>query len=161
VCFQDYIGQFLLGKSDYSPSSATILKAETLSLLEALKVAISNGMHFVLFETDSKILSDTPATNNSPINEFGDLVSQCRSLLLNINDFVVSYVRRQTNKVPYSIIRASLSHISPIFFMMYQLICTRVNLEWNELALLLLKKLFLTLTRILYRINSRDKFNLS
>jgi len=59
-------------------------------------------------ETNSKILSDALATNNSPINEFSDLVSQCRSLLLNRNDFVVSYVRRQANKIACSISKASL-----------------------------------------------------
>lgn len=67
--------QFLLGKSDYSRFYVTIMKAGTLSSLEALKVAISNGMHFVLFEIDFKILSDMLATNNSPINEFADFVS--------------------------------------------------------------------------------------
>jgi len=75
------MGQFLLGESDDYSSFATLLEAETLGLLEALKVAISNGMHFVLFETDSKILSDMLATNNSPMNKFGDLVFQCRSIL--------------------------------------------------------------------------------
>jgi len=110
------MGQFLLGKLDYSPSSATILEAETLGLLEALKVTISNGMHFVLVETDSKILSDMLATNNSHVNVFGDLVSQCRNLLLNRDDFVVLYVLRQANKVTYSIDKSSLSHPHSPYF---------------------------------------------
>lgn len=75
ICVFETLDQFLLGKSDYSRFYVTIMKAGTLSSLEALKVAISNGMHFVLFETDSKILSDMLATNNSPINEFADFVS--------------------------------------------------------------------------------------
>jgi len=89
-------------------------------------------MHFVLFETNSKILSVTLATNNSPINEFDDLVSQCRSLLLNKNDFVVSYVRRQANKVAHSITRASLSCLNPHIFLdvpthLYRLILNEMN----------------------------------
>lgn len=58
MCFRDSTSQFLLEKSDYSPSSFIILKAGTLGLLEALKVIISNGMHIVLFEIDFKILSN-------------------------------------------------------------------------------------------------------
>ena len=34
---------------------------------------MSNGMHVVLFETDSKTLFDVLPTNNAPLNEFGDL----------------------------------------------------------------------------------------
>ena len=52
VCvFETLQANFCLGKSDDSPSFATILEAETLGLLEALKVAFLNGMHVVLFET--------------------------------------------------------------------------------------------------------------
>jgi len=58
MCFRDSTGLLLLGKSDYFHSSATVLEAETIGLLEAIKVVISNGMHAVLFETDCKSLSD-------------------------------------------------------------------------------------------------------
>jgi len=78
-------------------------------------VAFSNGMHVLLFEIDSEILSNV-ATNNSPMNEFGHLVSQCRSLLINRNDFAISYVRRQANKIAHSIARTSLSHPKPHVF---------------------------------------------
>lgn len=118
MCFRDSMGVLLLGKSDFYYSSATVLEAESFGLLDAIKVAISHGMHDIMFKTDSKILSDAIATTTIPINEFGDLVTQCRRLLLNRPDFVVSYVRRQANRVAHSIVRASLSHPSPISFIM-------------------------------------------
>lgn len=118
MCFRDFKGTLLLGKSDFYHSSATILEAESLGLLDAIKVAISNGMHVVLFETDSKILSDAINSNFTPSNEFGDLVIQCKSLLLDRPDFVVPYIKRQANGVAHSIARASLSNPSPIFFIM-------------------------------------------
>jgi len=113
MCFRDSSGIFMLGKSDYYYSSTTILEAETIGLLEAIKVVISNGMHVVWFETDCKAISDALATTNIPQNEFGDLISQCKSLLINKTDFVVSHIRRQANKVAHSISRASLSNSSP------------------------------------------------
>jgi len=116
MCFRDSTGLFLLGKSDYFASSTTVLKVESLGLLEAIKAANSNDMRDVMFETDSKVLFDALHTTSTLANEFGDLVSHCRSLLLSRNDFVVSYVRRQANKVAHSIARASLSNPSPNIF---------------------------------------------
>jgi ribonuclease HI len=95
-----------------------------MGLLEAIKTAITNGLQGVLFETDSRLVVTTLNTSNIPLNEFGNLVIQCKILLLNNPDFIVSFVRRQTNKVAYSIARVALSHPSPIYFMMYLLLCT-------------------------------------
>lgn len=90
MCFWNSTWLLLLSKSDHSYSSTTALEAEVIVLLEAIKVAISNGMHVVWFETDFKTLSHGLATNNLPLNEFGDPVSQCRSFIFNRNYFIVS-----------------------------------------------------------------------
>ena len=92
ICFRDSTRLLLLGKSDYFESSATVLEAETISLLEAIKVVISNGMHVVLFES-CKTLYNVISFTKVPLIDFEDLVFQCRSLLLNKPDFVVSHVR--------------------------------------------------------------------
>jgi len=131
MCFRDSMGVLLLGKSDFYYSSAIVLEAKSLGLLDAIKVAISHEMRDVMFETDSKILSDVIASTTTPINEFGDLVTHCRSLLLNKPDFVVSYVRKQTNRVAHSIARASLSHTSPHIF--YHVTPTLYPLIFNEM----------------------------
>ncbi|XP_024629881.1 uncharacterized protein [Medicago truncatula] len=103
ICFRDSSGSFMFGKSDYLYSSTTILEAETIGLLEAIKMAILDGMTAVFFVTDCKTLVDALATNSNPPNEFGDLISQCRSLLLTSPDFVVSHIRRQANSVAHNI----------------------------------------------------------
>jgi len=57
-------------------------------------------MNVVLFETNHESLYVALATTNiGPLNEFGDLILQCRSLLLNRPDFVVLHVRRPPNRV--------------------------------------------------------------
>jgi hypothetical protein len=42
---------------------------------------------------------DALSVHNVPLNEFGDLVSECKSLLFSNSDYVVSFVRRQMNRV--------------------------------------------------------------
>jgi len=82
----------LLRKSDYFDSSVKVLEAETIDLLEAIQVAISNSMHIVLFEKNCKTLYDVISSTKVAPNEFRDFVFQCRSLLLNRLNFVVSHV---------------------------------------------------------------------
>jgi len=106
----------ILGKSGYLHLSASSLEAETIALLEAIKMAISNGFHSVWFEIDRKLLADALSSSTVPNTEFGDLVSQCRILLSTNSDFTMSFVKRQANKVAHSIARASLSHPSPYVF---------------------------------------------
>jgi len=110
------LGQLLLGKSGYLHLSASSLEAETIALLEAIKMAISNGFHSVWFETDCKLLVDALSLSTVPNTEFGDLVSQYRILLSTNFDFTVSFVKRQASKVAHNIGRASLSHPSTYVF---------------------------------------------
>jgi hypothetical protein len=72
-------------------------------------------MHYVRFKTDFKILSDAFATTITLSNNFGELVCQFRSILLSKNDFVVSWVRMQTNMVAHSIAITSLLHFEVIY----------------------------------------------
>jgi len=116
IYFRDHLGQLLIGKSDFLHSFATVLEAEAIALLESLKMATTNGMHAVLFETDSKTLVEIIKSHATPHNELGDLIVQCRSFLNSNPDHVVSFNRRQANKVAHSIARASLSHPSPHIF---------------------------------------------
>jgi hypothetical protein len=75
-----------------------------------------------MFEKDNKTLVAALQAHNVPCNEFSDLVSECKSLLSCNSDYVVSFIRRQANKVAHSIARAALSHPNPISFMMYLLL---------------------------------------
>jgi ribonuclease HI len=124
LCFRDSSGALLMGKSEYLHLYVSVLEAESLGLPHSLKMAISNHLHYVTFETDSKSLADALKVHNVPLNEFGDLVTEIKSLLSGNPDYVVSFVRRQTNRVAHSIARAALSHPSPIFFMRYLILCT-------------------------------------
>ena len=131
MCFRNHLRQLLLGKSGYLHLSASFLEAETIALLKAIKMAISNGFHFVWFETDCKLLADDLSSSTVPNTEFGDLVSQCRILLSTNSDFTVLFVKRQANKVAHSIARASLSHPNPYIF--NEVPSTMYSLFMNEM----------------------------
>jgi len=125
VCFGDSTCALLFGKFDYMHRSVSVLEVGSFGLLHSLKMTISNVFHNVTCETDNKTLMDALSAHNVPLNEFCDLVSECKSLLCSNSDYVVSFVMRQANKVAYSIVRAALSHYSLILFMTYRLLCIR------------------------------------
>ena len=107
---------------------------ETIGLLEGMKMAISNGTHNVIFETDSRSLVNAlySTTTTTPLNEFEDLVIQCKNILLSYHDFAVSFVRRKVNKVAHSIAKATSSHPRPFVFhvvptTMYSLIMSEMQ----------------------------------
>jgi len=94
LCFRDSFGNLLFGQSDIKLLSATVLEAETIGLLECLKMAISKDLRHVVFETYSKLLIDLLGNTTLSLNEIGYLVSECKTLLLSNPYYVVSFVSR-------------------------------------------------------------------
>lgn len=81
LCFRDSIGALLISKFEYLRLSLSVLEAESLGLLHILKMTIPNDLHNVYFETDNKTLVDAFLAHNVPLDEFGDLTSECKCLL--------------------------------------------------------------------------------
>nr|ABN05766.1 Polynucleotidyl transferase, Ribonuclease H fold [Medicago truncatula]ABN08743.1 Polynucleotidyl transferase, Ribonuclease H fold [Medicago truncatula] len=102
----------LLGFSKHSYFHSTPPEPEALGLFEAINIAINCHMSSVIFESNCRLLVDTINSNSTSNNEFGDIISRCKDLLSSRNNFIVNYVRRQTNKVVHNIVKASLSHLS-------------------------------------------------
>jgi len=95
------------------PCTLLPTEAEAWGLFEAMKFALANGMSFVMLESDCEVIVDTVNSHQVPQYEIGDIISNCKDLLSTYVSFVVNHVRRQTNKVVYSLARASLSHNNP------------------------------------------------
>lgn len=73
-------------------------------------------MTYVIFEWDSKLVVETVNSNSSNQIDFADIIPTCKDLFLSHTNHMLCYVMRQTNKITYKIVRASLSHPSIIFF---------------------------------------------
>lgn len=69
-------------------------EGETATLLIAMFWVVNLGLHFVNFESDSKLLVDAILVHMGDDSEFGSTVSNVRSLLLLNSNFVVEFVRR-------------------------------------------------------------------
>jgi hypothetical protein len=93
------------------------------TLRYALTFAVNQGMESVIFESDCKLVVDATISTSSPLNEFGDIISRCKTLLPSHSNYYVSYVRRQANRVAHNIARAA-----PTFSMMYLTTCLRLLL---------------------------------
>jgi len=124
MCFRDFFGQLLYGKYGYLLSSANVLKAKTIALLESINVAISNGWNNVLFETDCKTLVEALASPIVPTNEFGDLVSCGRSLWLVIPTLQCHSLGGKLIKFLIVLLEHLYLTLAPIFSMMYHPLCT-------------------------------------
>jgi len=107
-------------------------EAEALGLLEAIKFAIGRDMTSVIFETDCKLTVDTVNSPVVPHNEIGDIITIGKNLLSVHNSYVVRHIRRQANRVAYTLARASLSH--PIPYIFYYVPAYVYSLIINELA---------------------------
>jgi len=105
-----------MGKYEYFHLSIFVLEVESLGLLHSLKMEIPNHMHYITFEMDNKILVDALEVHNVPLIEFGDRVTEIKSLLSGNPDYVVSFVRREANRVIHSIVKVVLSHPNPHTF---------------------------------------------
>lgn len=75
MCFRNFKGQLLMGKSALLQSFGSVLEAEAVAMLDALHTAITAGYHDVMFETDNKILADAINSSFVYLNEFGSIVS--------------------------------------------------------------------------------------
>lgn len=84
-------------------------------------------MNVVLFNNDFKILSDAFAANNNPLNEFGDLVSRSRNILLNKNDILVSMFKNKQTSIANILTHLSLHILHDAPSTLYLLILNELN----------------------------------
>jgi ribonuclease HI len=67
------------------------------------------GLHFVIFESDSKQVVDAISSTQNGISEFSILISHIQTLLRSHNYFEVKYIKRQANNVAHTLARAAYS----------------------------------------------------
>jgi hypothetical protein len=55
-----------------------------------IQLANYHGYQAVFFETDCRTIVDALSSHNSPHNELGDIIAQCKSFMSTNNNYVVS-----------------------------------------------------------------------
>lgn len=102
---RDYQGHFLQGRTMKFAGSISVLEAEMVGILEALKWLQDFPEHNILEESNSML--SVAAINRGDKNqlEIGDLIEQCRVILHNRSGVLVVFARKQANKVAHLLAR--------------------------------------------------------
>jgi ribonuclease HI len=109
ICIRDSYGHFVKAYATRKEGTPDIAEAEAQGVLEALRWLSSMHMENDIIELESDCLQVVQAINRQQNNtsEFGIIIDMCRSLLVTNNNWKVSYVRRQANRVAHELAQAT------------------------------------------------------
>lgn len=126
MCIRDASGSFLQARTIKRAFLPSVHEGEALTLLEAIKWLKDLDVEQVLIEMGN--LRVVQGLKDS--TEFGSILLSCRSLLDNIPNFQINFVRRQENIVAHS--RASMDYACfQVFFYVPSCIAGHIM---NEMA---------------------------
>ncbi|KAL8530819.1 hypothetical protein ACS0TY_007742 [Phlomoides rotata] len=87
---------------------------EAMGFLEALSWVKELGLSNVLLEGDSKTVVGVIASSIPSLSSFGDYIVSCKSLIEDISNITVVFVRRDANTWAHVIARAARLYNSPL-----------------------------------------------
>jgi ribonuclease HI len=115
-CIRDERGQFICAGTNLMDGELTIIEAEALALIEAMRMACNMNMHKVMFETDAQIVVGAANSNHVGVSLFSTIICNIKNLLLLNPNFEVKFVKRQANSVAHKLARAANSWASRCVF---------------------------------------------
>ncbi|XP_045802642.1 uncharacterized protein LOC123896275 [Trifolium pratense] len=89
--------------------SHSIIEAEAMAMLEAMKAAIHLHMERISFESDSLIVVKAVHAKHSGSSEFNLLIDNIKNLLVLNPKFELKFVKRQANSVAHLLAKAANS----------------------------------------------------
>jgi hypothetical protein len=102
----------LLRKETCIPPQET----EAIGLYEALFWLRELGIQCVTIKLGCKSVVDGVVGNLTNVAEYGTIIKKCKTLLNCLQNFKISFIRRQTNLVAHTLARASWSYASSTIF---------------------------------------------
>jgi hypothetical protein len=78
----------------------------SIANFEAMKIMEQRGISNVIFETDSKSTVDAIHALRGGTSEFSTLICHIQNVLLCNQNFMVKFIKRQTNMVVHTLARA-------------------------------------------------------
>jgi len=94
------------------PFVTAAAECEAAALQQALQIALNLGFNRVVFKIDGQIVVTAILNNSSYMNELGNLLSNCWTLLSSNVGYALAYIKRQANRVAHDLARASILHAS-------------------------------------------------
>jgi hypothetical protein len=84
-CLRDSRGHFQLAGTNIVHSPYSVVEGEALAVIEAMEEMILRGFHYVIFESDSKLVVDAISSTQNGISEFSTLIAHIQFLLRSHN----------------------------------------------------------------------------
>jgi ribonuclease HI len=116
ACVRDSQGRFVKAYTRWFEGEPDISEAEALGVLETLRWLQREHMTNVQLETDCLQVIQALHSKNRNNTEFGIVINLCRTLLNSNLNCQASHVRRQANRVAYSLAQATRLSASPQVF---------------------------------------------
>jgi ribonuclease HI len=115
-CVRDDSGQFIRAGTHWLRGELSIIEAETLALLEAMRTTCQMNMQNVIFETDAQIVAGATNSNHVGVSLFSTIILNLKNLLHLNPNFEVKFVKHQANSVAHKLARAANSWASRCIF---------------------------------------------
>lgn len=113
---RDHQGSFLGAKTMRFAGHVSILEAELVGILEALKWVQELAYQEVIIESDSMLSVAAINKNVQNLLELGNLINQCHAIIGGRVGIVVDFVKKQANKVAHKLARESCALNSFVVF---------------------------------------------
>jgi ribonuclease HI len=104
-CVRDSNGAFVAPGTNNCRHILTVVEGEAMTILEAMREAISKGWSNIMFESDSKVVVEANKANPQGTSELWSIISLIKDLLQCDSNFEVKFIRRQTNRAVHSLAR--------------------------------------------------------
>lgn len=91
-------------------------EVEAKGVMEGIKWLSELDLRRVIIELDCKAVMDDIRGVCNFVTEFDSILSSCNSLLSNLQNYIVSFIRRQANIVAHNLARASRQYANSQIF---------------------------------------------
>jgi ribonuclease HI len=115
-CLRDSAGCFSAAGTNICRNTLTVVEGEAMTILEAMRVAISKGWSNIIFESDSKVVVDAVYSNNHGNSEWSSIILSIKSILQCNPNFEVKFTKRQANMAAHKLARVAYSWSSRTYF---------------------------------------------
>lgn len=113
LCLRNELGEFIAAKTAWSTPCMHVAEGEAQSILFALEWISSLGLSMVVIDSYCKKAVDSINGSRVDDSEFGSIIKDCSMILLSSPNFIVRFIRRQTNGVVYSLAKMAPTIPSP------------------------------------------------
>jgi ribonuclease HI len=100
---------FVSAGTSWLEGNCSVIEGEAAALLDAIQQLEQRGISHVIVETDSKSLVDAIQHLRDGVSEFSHIVCNINNVLLANPNFLVRFVKRQTNLVAHTLARVASS----------------------------------------------------